>query len=50
MEVTERGMGDRVTRRAWMRVTRGWKECMLKMADKAVRVGDDKKGLRRGEG
>ena len=37
MEVTERGMEDRVTRRVWMRVTRGWKECTLEIADRAVR-------------
>mgnify|MGYP006965723868 CR=1 FL=1 len=31
------GMEDRMVRRVWTRVTRGWKECTLEMADRAVR-------------
>ena len=37
MKVMERGIEDRVARRVWMRVTRGWKECTLEMADRAGR-------------
>ena len=37
IKVTERGMEDRVARRVWRRVTREWRECTLKMADRAGR-------------
>ena len=36
-KVTKRGIEDSVARGVWMRVTSGWKECSLKMADRTVR-------------
>ena len=37
MKRTERSMHDGVAKRVWTRVTRGWKECTLEMADRAIR-------------
>ena len=36
-KVTEMGMEDKMAKRVWMRVTRGWKECTLEMTDRVVK-------------
>ena len=35
MKVTESGVEERVVKREWTRVIRGWRECALETADKA---------------